>query len=229
MGGDLTDRLRGGALATLTVLVVAAGVAWWRAEAPTTSPPGGPSGASAVLSRVPSDGSTTTSPGRSGGPGVASGGPTAGSPWAGRRLRASPGPVAWMVAEVDPRTGRVIARPGVGARAPRVGIPSGRPVEPSRTLWRDDRLTLRPGLPPQRRVVTPAGARPHLLEYRCAGRGQVLLVSVHWGRTESRRAPCDGTAAVLFLSGRDGPIRIEFSAPGGGPAIVATHLTTVPF
>ncbi|WP_320067810.1 hypothetical protein [Micromonospora sp. RTGN7] len=209
MGGDVVDRLRGGGLAALAVLVVAAGGGWWRAQAPTV----GPSGGSAAASPGPGDGSDVTG----GSERIGSGRPAAD----GRRRATT------RMAVIDGATGKVIAEGVLDTRHDEnLGGGSDRT---SPTVWRA-RLTVRPGLPPQRRVLRPARAWPHLLEYRCVGQGQLLLVSVHSGRPESRNAPCDGTAAAMFLNVGDGPIRIEFAAtPGGGPAVVDARLAALRF
>ncbi|MCX4469679.1 hypothetical protein OOK41_05090 [Micromonospora sp. NBC_01655] len=230
MGGDVVDRLRGGGLAALAVLVVAAGVGWWRAEAPAVGPVGGPTATSGV------DG-----PAR--GPGDGAGTPRTGST-SGDLVRVSPGePLVFMV---DPATGRVTSA-GPRRRAVVVTEPGRVTVRydagtaydenpdgglgglSTGTVWQA-RLTLRPGQPSQRRVVE-ATTRPHLVQYWCVGPGQLLLVTVRAGHRDSRRATCDGSLATMWLNRGDGPIRIELAAgaPGAVPIVVDARVAALTF
>ncbi|MFC8849432.1 MULTISPECIES: hypothetical protein [unclassified Micromonospora] len=213
MGGVGVDRLRGGVLAGLAVLVVVAGGAWWRAAAPTVGPTGGPSrpsGVDAVLVRPPSGGTD-------------SGGTFFVDAATGRTFVVDP--AAGRTVVIDAATARVLTQhPAVAG--PREGEGLGGDVGGFGSLW-EARLTLRPGLPPQQRTVTAAGSRPHLLQHRCVGAGELLLTTVRSGRRESRRVACDGSVASVWLYGGTGPIRIAFAASGGTPIVVDARLAAL--
>ncbi|MFF3852025.1 hypothetical protein [Micromonospora sp. NPDC002575] len=96
------------------------------------------------------------------------------------------------------------------------------------TLWQA-RLTLRPGLPPQQRAVPAAGSRPHLLQARCAGPGELLLVAFPFGKRETRRVPCGGSAASVLLDGGKRQLRFVLAASGDAPVVVDARLAALAF
>ncbi|WP_433345110.1 hypothetical protein [Micromonospora sp. CA-111912] len=223
VGSDVVDRLRGGGLAALAVLVVAAGAGWWRAVAPAVGPTGGPATASgADERRGPGDGTRRTGSGAtSGGPGRVSRDDARLVVTVDRAGRVTSGVV------IDPATGRAIERyaPGTGYGE----VPDGGLGGVTGTVWQA-RLTLRPGQPSQRRVVE-ATTRAHLVQYRCVGPGQLLLVTVRSGHRDSRRATCDGSLAAMWLSRGSGPIRIELATatPGIAPIVVDARVVARAF
>ncbi|NBE81137.1 hypothetical protein [Micromonospora rubida] len=211
VGGDVVDRLRGGGLALLGVLVVAAGAGWWRAVAPAVGPAGGPAAASgADERRGPGDGARRTGSG-------ATSGDLGRVPRSDRALTITVGPTGRVTSGVvvlDPATGRVVERYDVGTGSGE--DPDGGLGGLIGTVWQA-RLTLHPGQSPQRRVVM-AATRAHLVQYRCVGPGQLLLVTVRSGHRDSHRATCDGSLATAWLSRGNGPIRIELAAAARGIA-----------
>ncbi|WP_405101249.1 hypothetical protein [Micromonospora sp. NBC_01412] len=229
VGGDVVDRLRGGGLAALAALVVAASAGWWQAVAPAVGPAGGPAAASgADERRGPGDGSRRVRSGAASG--ELDGMPLNEAPLAftvdsatGRVT--SGGPRRGVI--VDGATGRVIERYDAG---------TGHGEDPDGglggligTVWQA-RLTLHPGQSPQRRVVM-AATRTHLVRYRCVGPGQLLLVTVRSGHRDSRRATCDGSFATAWLSRGNGPIRIELAAVARGiaPIVVDARVAALAF
>ncbi|MEV0805585.1 hypothetical protein [Micromonospora sp. NPDC050200] len=134
-------------------------------------------------------------------------------------LAADPGTAVRVV--IDAETGRVLERtelPGDGhaVRLPRF----------TDTLWRE-RLTLTPGQRPVRRESLADGAR-HLLQYRCTGRGELLISIVHGSYRDTGRTTCDGELIGLELPDPLAPTRIEFSAVAPGPVEAEAQLVTVP-
>ncbi|MFF3864325.1 hypothetical protein [Micromonospora sp. NPDC001898] len=223
VGGDVVDRLRGGGLALLGVLVVAVGAEWWRAVAPAVGPTGGPASASGTDERRgPGDGTRRTGSGApSGDPGRVSRGD------APLVVTVDPaGRVRSNLVVIDPPTGRVIERYDAGTGYGE--SPDGGLGGVTGTVWQD-RLTLRPGQPSQRRVVEVT-TRVHLVQYRCVGPGQLLLVTVRSGHRDSRRVTCDGSLATT-LSGGNSPIRIELAAvaPGIAPIVVDARVAALAF
>ncbi|MFI0796729.1 hypothetical protein ACH4OY_29190 [Micromonospora rubida] len=224
VGGDVVDRLRGGGLAALAVLVVAVGAGWWRAVAPAVGPAGGPAAASgADERRGPGDGSRRVRSGAA----------------SGELGRVPPGDGP-VVITVDPTTGRVasifVIDPATGRVIEWDDAGTGHGEDPDGglggligTVWQA-RLTLHPGQSPQRRVVM-AATRTHLVRYRCVGPGQLLLVTVRSGHRDSRRATCDGSFATAWLSRGNGPIRIELAAVGRGiaPIVVDARMAALAF
>ncbi|WP_405115799.1 hypothetical protein OG559_13945 [Micromonospora sp. NBC_01405] len=216
VGSDVVDRLRGGGLAALAVLVVAAGTGWWRAVAPAVDPTGGPATAAGDDERRgPGDGTRRTGSGAtSGDPGRVPRGDERLVVTVDRAGRVTSGAV------IDPATGRYDAGTGYGE------VPDGGLGGVTGSVWQA-RLTLRPGQPSQRRVVE-ATTRVHLVQYRCVGPGQLLLVTVRSGHRDSRRANCDGSATT-WLSRGSGPVRIELAAaaPGIVPIVVDARVVAL--
>ncbi len=215
------DRLRGGVLAGLAVVLVVAGGAWWRAAAPSIEPTGGPDRSSAmdVMDSVAAVDSVPT----------------------GREThRVAPGdspqffvvdPANGQVVFRSPRrsvvldgpTGRVLADDASGS----VPTDRGGDLAGFGTLWQA-RLTLRPGLPPQQRAVPAAGSRPHLLQARCTGPGELLLVAFPFGQRESHRVACDGSSATVLLDGGK-KLRFVLAVSGDAPVVVDARLAALAF
>ncbi|MFI1192799.1 hypothetical protein ACH4T9_05960 [Micromonospora sp. NPDC020750] len=219
VGSDVVDRLRGGGLAALAVLVVAVGAGWWRAVAPAVDPTGGPATASGDDERRgPGDGTRRT------GSGATSGDPGR-VPRGDARLVVTVDPAGRVTSVVtDPATGRVVQRYDAGT-----GLGEATDGGLTGTVWQA-RLALRPGQPSQRRVVA-ATTGVHLVQYRCVGPGQLLLVTVRSGHRDSRRANCDGSLATTWLSRGNGPVRIELAAaaPGIVPIVVDARVVALAF
>ncbi|MEH0828829.1 MULTISPECIES: hypothetical protein [unclassified Micromonospora] len=192
------DRLRGGLLVAAALLAVTAGGWWWWAEAPATGPRGVAVGTSPPLRGVVPSRSPRT---------------------LDEVLAANPGTTARV--HIDAETGRVIEATELPGEDGEVGLPRF-----TDTLWRE-RLTLIPGQEPVRRQSLADGAR-HLLQYRCAGAGE-LQVSIDYGSsTDTARTTCDGGLGAFDLPDRTAPIRIELSAVGPGPVAVAAQLVALP-
>lgn len=191
----MVDRARGAGLVVLVVLALVAGAGWWRDAVPggATGTDGPGAGQPAADSRRAGESSRSRAVD-----------PVTGAAAAG----------ASRIVVVEPRTGGVIVQFD-GDRGPYGDL--ARFVDP---LW-EARLVVRPGQPPQRRAVTPAGPRTHLLRYRCVGAGRLLLVTVRSGRAENRRVTCDGRADTISLRRLTDPIRVELAADAGGPPVVA--------
>ncbi|WP_141722192.1 hypothetical protein [Micromonospora haikouensis] len=223
--GDVwVDRLRGGVLAGLAVLLVVAGGAWWRGAAPRIDPTGGPDRSSDMdaVGAVDSVDAVDSVP-------------------TGREtVRVAPGDSPQFFV-VDPANGRVVFRSP--RRAVVLDGPTGRVLADDAsgsvsydrggdlggfgTLWQA-RLTLRPGLPPQQRAVPAAGSRPHLLQARCTGLGELVLVAFPFGQRESHRVACDGSSATVLLDGGR-KLRFVLAASGDAPVVVDARLAALVF
>ncbi|MER5701118.1 hypothetical protein ABT023_04055 [Micromonospora sp. NPDC002296] len=225
VGGDVVDRLRGGGLAALAVLVVAAGAGWWRAVAPAVGSPVGPAVAAGADERArdPGDGTGRT------GSGATSGDlgrvPPEEAPLV---ITVDPGGrVTSGIVAIDPATGRAIERYDAGTGYGEG--PDGGLGGVTGTVWQT-RLALRPGQPTQRRAVE-ATTGAHLVQYRCVGPGQLLLVADRSGHRDIRRATCDGSLTTTWLSRGNGPIRIELAAAARGiaPIVVDARVVALAF
>ncbi|MBB5823959.1 hypothetical protein [Micromonospora carbonacea] len=247
MEGVGAGRLRGGVLAGLAVLLVVAGGAWWRAAAPGIDPTGGPARPSAVDGADGTDGVGSgdsadsgdgggARPGQDVGPARAA---SPGRPTGRETYRVTPGAAPHVIVDsatgqvvfssprrtvvLDGPTGRVLTDDTGGS------VPFDRGGDPAGfgTLWQA-RLTLRPGLPPQQRVVPAASSRPHLLQARCTGPGELLLVAFPFGRRETHRVACDGSSATVLLDGGK-KLRFVLAASGDAPVVVDARLAALAF
>ncbi|MEV5820760.1 hypothetical protein ACFYMB_22775 [Micromonospora haikouensis] len=211
------DRLRGGVLAGLAVLLVVAGGAWWRGAAPRIDPTGGPDRSSAV---DPVDAVDSVPTGRETGRVVPGDSPHVVVDSAnGRVIFRSPR----RAVVLDGPTGQVLADDASGS----VPYDRGGDLGGFGTLWQA-RLTLRPGLPPQQRAVPAAGSRPHLLQARCTGPGELVLVAFPFGQRESHRVACDGSSATVLLDGGK-KLRFVLAASGDAPVVVDARLAALVF
>ncbi|MFI6161869.1 hypothetical protein [Micromonospora haikouensis] len=124
---------------------------------------------------------------------------------------------------LDGPTGRVLADDASGS----VPYDRGGDLGGFGTLWQA-RLTLRPGLPPQQRAVPAAGSRPHLLQARCTGPGELVLVAFPFGQRESHRVACDGSSTTVLLDGGK-KLRFVLAASGDAPVVVDARLAALVF
>ncbi|WP_431905207.1 hypothetical protein [Micromonospora carbonacea] len=247
MEGVGAGRLRGGVLAGLAVLLVVAGNAWWRAAAPDIDPTGGPARPSAVDGADSTDGVGSGDSADSGDGGGARPGQdvgparpaSPGRPTGRETYRVAPGAAVHVVVDsatgqvvfssprrtvvLDGPTGRVLTDDTGGS----VPFDRGGDLAGSGTLWQA-RLTLRPGLPPQQRVVPAASSRPHLLQARCTGPGELLLVAFPFGQRETHRVACDGSSASVLLDGGK-KLRFVLAASGDAPVVVDARLAALAF
>ncbi|KIR62740.1 MULTISPECIES: hypothetical protein [Micromonospora] len=124
---------------------------------------------------------------------------------------------------LDGPTGQVLADDASGS----VPYDRGGDLGGFGTLWQA-RLTLRPGMPPQQRAVPAAGSRPHLLQARCTGPGELLLVAFPFGQRESHRVACDGSSATVLLDGGK-KLRFVLAVSGDAPVVVDARLAALAF
>ncbi|MEU8299255.1 hypothetical protein AB0C04_18475 [Micromonospora sp. NPDC048909] len=188
------DRLSAGVLTGATVLALVVGGWWWRANVPVT-------GSS-------SDGASPPSPDA-------------------ERFVSSDSDTG-AVFHVDPSTGAAFRVD----RAPDGGDPSepqsrgedadaDLPWSPN-TFWRE-RTTLSPERGVTRQSAGEDGVR-YLLQGRCSGPGELLLV-ITGSRSDERSQPtCDGSLQVQVVTGAGSPIRISLTTVDSEPVRIEAQL-----
>ncbi|MEU4644233.1 hypothetical protein [Micromonospora sp. NPDC023814] len=213
------DRLRAAVLAGSALTALVAGGWWWQAGAPATGPVAGapppsaqsrsgyvPGSSDAIVSsRVALDGQEVVSVWSL--PGDRDGGATF---------------------RVDPRTGAAFRVDSGGRAGVRVDPEPRRLGRLPNTIWRE-RATL--GRENGRVVKQAAGeaATRFLLEYRCTGPGELLVV------LERIRAAvpfptvgCDGSVVSIELTAVGGPFRVSLSTADAEPLRVEAQLVGLP-
>ncbi|WBB66077.1 hypothetical protein [Micromonospora sp. WMMD812] len=194
MGVETGDRLNAGVLAGATVLALVFGGWWWRASAPATGPT-----------------------------------PGAPSPSPERVDRFVPSESEnGAVFHVDPSTGAAFRVD----RGPDGGDPDdpqprgedadgGLPWSPN-TFWRE-RTTISPERGVTRQSAGEDGVR-YLLQGRCSGPGDLLVV-ITGSRSDERTQPdCDGSLQTQVVTGAGTPIRISLTTVGNEPVRVEAQL-----
>ncbi|MFG3699695.1 hypothetical protein ACGF5C_17490 [Micromonospora sp. NPDC047620] len=223
------DRLRAAVLAGSALAALVAGGWWWQTGAPATGPAAGaptpsaqsrsgyvPGGGDAVVSsRVTLDGHEVVSVWAL--PGDRDGGATFQvDPRTGAAFR------------VDPLTGAAFRVDSGGRAGVRVDPEARRLGRLPNTIWRE-RATL--GRENGRMVKQAAGepAARFLLEYRCTGPGELLVV------LERIRAAvplptvgCDGSVVSIELTAVGGPFRVSLSTADAEPLRVDAQLVGLP-
>ncbi|MEU4383176.1 hypothetical protein [Micromonospora echinofusca] len=233
--GGTDDRLRGVVLAVAGLAALVGGGWWWQAEAPRTDPV--PAASSNV---APADRARL---------GVSS--------QAGARVMVTDGAGGitnvWVV---DPATGAVVGTaPGSGATfrtdprggdALRVDVRPGGPDDSRRlmderldgavrrggldsfpgTLW-TARALLGPGKGLVKQASAEGGAR-HLLQYRCVGPGELLIVVEGAWAADPITSACDGSVTFTEVTGRGGPFQVSLSSANAEPLRVEAQLVAMP-
>ncbi|MFI7647600.1 hypothetical protein ACIBTZ_16175 [Micromonospora sp. NPDC049460] len=231
------DRLRAAVLAGSALTALVAGGWWWQTSAPVTGPAAGAPAPSAQSRYVPGNGdaivsSMVTVDGEGGVsvwalPGDRDGGATVQvDPRTGAAFRVEPRTGAAF--RVDPLTGAAFRVDSGGRAGVRVDPEAPRLGRLPNTIWRE-RATL--GRENGRVVKQAAGeaATRFLLEYRCTGPGELLVV------LERVRAAvpvpmvgCDGSVVSIELTAAGGPFRVSLSTADAEPLRVDAQLVGLP-
>ncbi|MFG1889501.1 hypothetical protein ACGFIR_16715 [Micromonospora sp. NPDC049051] len=229
------DRLRTAVLAAVGLAALVGGGWWWQAEAPRTGLVADSSGGSPavqpearVRAVVPAE--------RSGqsvnfwlvdpGSGVA----FRTDPRSGVTVRVDPGTGA--VVQVDPRGGAA-ARVGAGDPETRRAGSGRRQDSGGRraldsfpdTVWSVQGL-LRPTGGIVKQASAERGAR-HLLQYRCVGPGELLIVVDGAWAADPITSACDGSVTATEVTGRGGPFQVSLSSANAEPLRVEAQLVAL--
>ncbi|MGN9766873.1 hypothetical protein ACTMS2_17150 [Micromonospora sp. SD12] len=226
------DRLHGAVLAVAGLAALVGGGWWWQAEAPRTDPVPAASSVLAPADRallgVPPDASVRfTVPRGSDGPVSVWVDPRNGAafradPRNGAAFRTDPRSGARVrvdVADPEPR------RAGDGWRQEGGGRRSGLDSFPG-TLW-TARALLSPGEGLVKQASAEGGAR-HLLQYRCVGPGELLIVVEGAWAADPITSACDGSMTSTEVTGRGGPFQVSLSSANAEPLRVEAQLVALP-
>ncbi|PZF94961.1 hypothetical protein [Micromonospora deserti] len=198
-GPPAGDRLAGGLLGVVALVAVAAGGWWWQANAPATGPVAG------APSAAPQTGD----------------GFVPGSSARGASFRVDPRTGAAF--RVDPRD-RVRIDPGTGGEA--AGGRRGGLDSFADTIWRERAtLTAQDGV--FRQAGGGYGAR-YLLQYRCWGPGELLVVIVGGRSAAPLTSGCDGSVTSTEVTGVGRPVEVGLSTAGAEPVRVEAQLVALP-
>ncbi|MCM0678456.1 hypothetical protein NCC78_27830 [Micromonospora phytophila] len=196
------DRLRAGVLFGSALVALVAGGLWWQTSAPVTGP---------LPAATPSPQSET-------------------------RFRSVPeGSEDGVIFRVDPETGAAfrvdVDRGGADPRRLMEQMldeeaSSGRLDSFPDTVW-----TQRADLAPERGVVrqaaAEAGAR-HLLQYRCTGPGELLVVIDGARAADPFTSACDGSVTSTEVTAAGGSFQVALSTANAGPLRVEAQLVALP-
>ncbi|MFG1756022.1 hypothetical protein [Micromonospora echinofusca] len=220
--GGPDDRLRGAVLAVAGLAALVGGGWWWQAEAPRNGPvPAASSNLApadrALLGVRPDASIRFTVPRGSDGPVSVWVDPRNGStfrtdPRSGARVRVD-------VADPEPR------RVGDGWRREGGGRRGGLDSFPG-TLW-TARSLLGPGEGLVKQASAEGGAR-HLLQYRCVGPGELLIVVEGAWAADPITSACDGSMTSTEVTGRGGPFQVSLSSANAEPLRVEAQLVALP-
>ncbi|MGK5518447.1 hypothetical protein ACSNN9_03735 [Micromonospora sp. URMC 107] len=228
VGAD--DRLRIAVLAVAGLAALVGGGWWWQAEAPRTGPVGvassaaprvGGGSAAARVQAVPPEGPVRAS-----------------SFWlvdpkTGDATRTDPR--SGLTFRVDPRNGDAV-RADVGPAGPDARrFMDGRLDEAARgsrldpfpdTVWSaQGRLGPAEGL--VKHASAEGGAR-HLLQFRCVGPGELLIVIDGARAADPITSACDGSVTSTAVTGRGGPFQVSLSSANAEPLRVEAQLVALP-
>ncbi|MGC5331335.1 hypothetical protein [Micromonospora sp. DT62] len=225
VGAD--DRLRGAVLAAAGLAALAGGAWWWQAEAPHTGPVG------VVSSAAPQAGVRFGARAQP----VAPDGARTSSFWlvdpkTGGTVRTDPD--SSVTFRVDPRSGdavRVDVGPGSDARR----LIDDRLDEAARRSGLDRfpdavwtaRAVLSPGAGLVKQASAEGGAR-HLLQFRCVGPGELLIVVDGARAADPITSACDGSVTSTEVTGRGGPFQVSLSSANAEPLRVEAQLVALP-
>ncbi|MFV2113445.1 hypothetical protein ACFHW0_14040 [Micromonospora sp. LOL_025] len=233
-GAGADERVRVVVLAVAGLAALVGGGWWWQAEAPRTDP-------------VPD--ASSVAPADRVRPGFSS--------QARARLMVTEGAGGvtdvWVI---DPATGAVVGTaPGGGSTVrtgPRGGdalevdVRPGGPDDPRRlvderldgaarrgrlasfpgTLW-TARAELSPAEGLVKRASAEGGAR-HLLQYRCVGPGELLIVVEGAWAADPITSACDGSVTSTEVTGRGGAFQVSLSSANAEPLRVEAQLVALP-
>ncbi|MDT0529554.1 hypothetical protein RM555_11200 [Micromonospora sp. DSM 115977] len=237
------DRLRGAVLAVAGLAALVGGGFWWQADAPRTGPV-------PDLSNVaPPDRARLAAPpdahARFVVPPEGSGRPASFwlvDPRSGATVRTDPRGGAAV--RVDPRGGAAVRVDPRGGAAVRVDAD-----DPEQRRAGDDRLQAGDGRRGRlasfpdtvwtaRAVLSPAevllkrasaeGGERHLLQYRCVGPGELLIVVEGAWAADPITSACDGSVTSTEVTGRGGPFQVSLSSANAEPLRVEAQLVALP-
>ncbi|MEU9510285.1 hypothetical protein AB0D32_28845 [Micromonospora sp. NPDC048170] len=239
VGAD--DRLRTVVLVVAVLAVLVGGGWWWQAEAPRTGPVAAtPSPAAEAGARPDAPSEARTQVLVSEGPGGTTSvwivDPATGAvdPGSGVTFEATPG--GGLAFRVDPGSGEAV----------RGDVGPGGPDDPRRLLAerldgaaRHGRLESFPGtvwtaravLSPTESLVRHAsaeGGARHLLQYRCVGAGELLVVIARARAAAPVRSVCDGSVHSTGVTARGGPFQITLASANAGSLRVSAQLVALP-
>ncbi|MER7330910.1 MULTISPECIES: hypothetical protein [unclassified Micromonospora] len=207
------DRLRAAVLAGSALTALVAGGWWWQTSAPATGPLAVAPTPSAQ-SRSGNDDAPVSSM-------VAVDGQRVVSVW----TLPGDGGASYRV---DPRTGAAFRVDSGGRTAVRIDSEARRLNRLPNTIWRE-RATLNRE---NGRVVKQAAgeaATRFLLQYRCTGPGELLVVLERVRSAAPFPAvECDGTVVSIELTAVGGPFRVSLSTADAEPLRVDAQLVALP-
>ncbi|MGN9810505.1 hypothetical protein ACTMSW_14230 [Micromonospora sp. BQ11] len=94
------------------------------------------------------------------------------------------------------------------------------------TVWRE-RSVLTPAEGIVRQARAEAGER-HLLQFRCTGPGELLVVVDGARAADPFTAGCNGSTTSTEVTGAGGPFQVSLSAAGAEPLTVEAQLVLLP-
>ncbi|MFY1596847.1 hypothetical protein [Micromonospora sp. WMMD737] len=231
VGAD--DRLRGAVLAVAGLAALVGGGLWWQAEAPRTGP------APDLSNVAPADRARLAAPPdarvRFVVPPEGSGRPASFwrvDPRSGATIRTDPRGGA--VVGVDPRGGatvRVDAEDPEQRRAGDDRLQAGDGRRGGLASFPDTVWTARAVLSPAEGLVKQAsaeGGARHLLQYRCVGPGELLIVVDGAWAADPITSACDGSVTSTEVTGRGGPFQVSLSSANAEPLRVEAQLVALP-
>ncbi|SCL60838.1 hypothetical protein [Micromonospora peucetia] len=218
VGAD--DRLRTAVLAMVGLAALVGGGWWWQAEAPRTGP------VATVPSAAPEVGARLGAPPEARVRFVVPEG-------SGRPVSFWVDPSSGAAYRTDPNTGATV-RTDVDVREPR-RLLAGLLDERARTRrldsYPDPVWTAQAVLsPPQglvRHAAAEGGAR-HLLQYRCVGPGELLIVIDGARAADPITSACDGSVHSTEVVGRGGPFQVSLSSANAERLRVEAQLVAIP-
>lgn len=241
VGAD--DRLRGAVLAVAGLAALVGGGWWWQAEAPRTGPVPDLSNvapADRVRFAAPPDAHV-----RFVVPAEGSGRPASFwlvDPRSGATVRTDPRGGATVRTEtregttvrVDPRGGATVRVDVEDPEQRRAGDDPlqagdgrrGRLASFPDTVW-TARAVLSPAEGLVKRASAEGGAR-HLLQYRCVGPGELLIVVEGAWAADPITSACDGSVTSTEVTGRGGPFQVSLSSANAEPLRVDAQLVALP-
>ena len=218
---ETDDRLRAAVLAVAGLVGLVGGGWWWQAQAPRTGAvgvnPSVTSQAGARLGVSSEDGGRVTVPGGAGRPATI----RTADPATGATFLVDPATgvaTLWLDGDVpDPRR---LMEGMLDERAR-----GGAPVSHPHPVW-----SAHTALSPAEGLVKHATARrggEYLLQYRCLGPGEMLVVIDGARAADPITSACDGSVTSTEVVGRGGLFRVSLSAANAAPLRVEAQLVAV--